>query len=134
MKKVAFVSLGCPKNLVDTEVMLKKLYDAGFEITPDETEADVVIINTCGFIESAKKESIENIQKICFRKDSLCIGAKIPQILQRNSAAHARGLEETALFACYIRITRVGGNLSGNTSFDANLRAFAYVAIQAHWQ
>ncbi len=61
MAKVGFVSLGCSKNLVDTEVMLKKLYDAGFEITPDETEAEIIVVNTCGFIESAKQESIENI-------------------------------------------------------------------------
>ena len=61
MTKVGFISLGCSKNLVDTEVMLKKLHDAGFEITPDETEAEIIIINTCGFIESAKQESIDNI-------------------------------------------------------------------------
>ncbi len=46
-KKIGFVSMGCAKNLMDTEVMLKKLSDAGYEITPDETEADVVIVNTC---------------------------------------------------------------------------------------
>ena len=61
MTKVGFISLGCSKNLVDTEVMLRKLHDAGFEITPDETEAEIIIINTCGFIESAKQESIDNI-------------------------------------------------------------------------
>ncbi len=61
MTKIGFISLGCSKNLVDTEVMLKKLYDAGFEITPNETEAEIIIINTCGFIESAKQESIDNI-------------------------------------------------------------------------
>ncbi|MBR2466889.1 MAG: 30S ribosomal protein S12 methylthiotransferase RimO [Clostridia bacterium] len=61
MTKIGFISLGCSKNLVDTEVMLRKLYDAGFEITPDETEAEIIVINTCGFIESAKQESIDNI-------------------------------------------------------------------------
>ncbi|MBE6643828.1 MAG: 30S ribosomal protein S12 methylthiotransferase RimO [Ruminococcaceae bacterium] len=61
MTKVGFISLGCSKNLVDTEVMLRKLHDAGFEITPDETEAEIIVINTCGFIESAKQESIDNI-------------------------------------------------------------------------
>ena len=61
MTKVGFVSLGCSKNLVDTEVMLRKLYDAGFEIVPDESEAEIIIVNTCGFIESAKQESIDNI-------------------------------------------------------------------------
>ncbi len=61
MTKVGFISLGCSKNLVDTEVMLRKLHDAGFEITPDETEAEIIIINTCGFIESAKSEAVDNI-------------------------------------------------------------------------
>ena len=68
MTKVGFISLGCSKNLVDTEVMLRNLYDAGFEITADETEAEIVIINTCGFIESAKQESIDNILDIAWLK------------------------------------------------------------------
>ena len=59
--KIGFVSLGCSKNLVDTETMLSRLAKDGFDITPEETEADVIIINTCAFIESAKKESIDNI-------------------------------------------------------------------------
>ncbi len=61
MTKVGFISLGCSKNLVDTEVMLYNLHSAGFEITPNEEEAEIIIINTCGFIESAKQESIDNI-------------------------------------------------------------------------
>ena len=66
--KVGFVSLGCPKNQLDTEVMLHEVASAGYEITPEETEADVVIINTCGFIESAKKEAIDNILDIVWLK------------------------------------------------------------------
>ena len=61
MTKVGFISLGCCKNLVDTEVMLFNLHSAGFEITPDEEEAEIIVINTCGFIESAKQEAIDNI-------------------------------------------------------------------------
>ena len=61
MTKVGFISLGCCKNLVDTEVMLHNLHTAGFEITPNEEEAEIIVINTCGFIESAKQEAIENI-------------------------------------------------------------------------
>ena len=61
MTKVGFISLGCSKNLVDTEVMLYNLHSAGFEITPNEEEAEIIVVNTCGFIESAKRESIENI-------------------------------------------------------------------------
>ena len=69
-KKVGFISLGCPKNQCDTEVMLHKLVVAGYEITAEETEADVVVINTCGFIESAKKESIDNILDIAWLKEN----------------------------------------------------------------
>jgi len=61
MKKVGFISLGCPKNLVDSEVMMGQLKATGFEITADAGEADTVVVNTCGFIDSAKKESIEAI-------------------------------------------------------------------------
>lgn len=58
---VGFISLGCPKNQVDAELMLAKLQNEGFNIVDLAYEADVVIINTCGFIEDAKKESIDNI-------------------------------------------------------------------------
>ncbi|MBQ7293558.1 MAG: 30S ribosomal protein S12 methylthiotransferase RimO [Clostridia bacterium] len=66
--KIGFVSLGCPKNQLDTEVMLHELMAAGYEVTPEETEADVVIINTCAFIESAKQEAIDNILDIAWLK------------------------------------------------------------------
>ena len=66
--KIGFVSLGCPKNQLDTEVMLHEIASAGHEITPEETEADIVIINTCAFIESAKKEAIDNILDIAWLK------------------------------------------------------------------
>ena len=68
MMKIGFVSLGCPKNQLDTEVMLHELLEAGYEITPEETEADVIIINTCAFIESAKQEAIDNILDIAWLK------------------------------------------------------------------
>lgn len=55
------ISLGCPKNQVDAEQMLGVLAGSGFEITPEESEADVIVVNTCGFIESAKEESIEAV-------------------------------------------------------------------------
>ncbi len=66
--KVGFVSLGCPKNQLDTEVMLHELYEEGFEIVSEEIEADVIVINTCAFIESAKQESIDNIIDIGWLK------------------------------------------------------------------
>ena len=59
--KVGFVSLGCPKNLVDSEVMMGMLTQAGAELTPDAEDADVIVVNTCSFIASAQQESIDTI-------------------------------------------------------------------------
>lgn len=62
--KVGMVSLGCAKNQVDAELMLSKLRGAGFTLTPETVDVDIVIVNTCGFIEDAKKETIENILEL----------------------------------------------------------------------
>ncbi len=70
------ISLGCPKNQVDAEIMLAKLQNNGFEIVNDPMEADVVLVNTCGFIEDAKKESIENILDMVSYKED-CPNMKI---------------------------------------------------------
>ena len=73
MAKVGFMSLGCPKNLVDSEVMLGHLKLKGFTITPDPALAEVLVVNTCGFIESAKKESIEAIlQAAAYKQTGVC--------------------------------------------------------------
>lgn len=61
MNKIAMIGLGCPKNQVDGEILLSSLVSDGFEITAELETADVVIVNTCGFIEDAKKEAIDNI-------------------------------------------------------------------------
>ena len=70
MKKVGFVSLGCPKNLVDSEVMMGQLKEAGYEITNNADEAETVVVNTCGFIESAKQESIDAILEATSLKEA----------------------------------------------------------------
>ena len=67
--KVGFVSLGCSKNLMDTEVMLAKLVKAGYQIVPQDIDADIIIINTCAFIESAKQEAIDNILDVAWLKE-----------------------------------------------------------------
>src|ERR1035438_919843 len=59
-KKIGFVSLGCPKNLVDSEVMMGLLSAGGAQITPRAEDADIIVVNTCSFIESAKQESVED--------------------------------------------------------------------------
>ncbi len=67
---VGFVSLGCPKNLVDSEQMLATLTDAGYEIVADHDEADAIIINTCGFLEASKTESVDVINEAVARKEN----------------------------------------------------------------
>ena len=68
--RVGFVSLGCPKNLVDSEVMMGLLARAGAEITPRAEDADVLVVNTCSFIESAKQESVNAILEMAALKPS----------------------------------------------------------------
>ena len=70
MKKVGFISLGCPKNLVDSEVMMGQLKHHGYQITANAEDADTVVVNTCGFIDSAKKESIDPILEAAQLKTS----------------------------------------------------------------
>lgn len=73
MPKVSFVSLGCNKNLVDTEVMMGLLAKAGFEIIGQEDAADVLLVNTCGFINDAKEESIHTIIQLAqYKKTGSC--------------------------------------------------------------
>ena len=68
--KVALISLGCPKNQVDSEVMLSKLRKAGMEIVEEDIHADVVIVNTCAFIQSAKEEAIESILDVAWLREN----------------------------------------------------------------
>ncbi len=70
IRKIGFVSLGCPKNLVDSEVMMGELKQHGFELTTAREEADVMVVNTCGFIQSAKEESIQTILEMAELKET----------------------------------------------------------------
>src|SRR3984893_13558493 len=73
----AFVSLGCPKNLVDSERMLAKLAQDGYALVPDASGADVVVINTCGFIEPARQESLAVIREMLELKQQGKVGALV---------------------------------------------------------
>src|SRR5919205_4043906 len=90
--KVGMVSLGCPKALVDSERILTKLRSDGYRLSPDYDEADVVLVNTCGFLDSAKEESLaaigeaiaENGRVIvtgCMGKEAELIRERFPQVL-----------------------------------------------------
>ncbi|MGH9476685.1 MAG: 30S ribosomal protein S12 methylthiotransferase RimO [Terriglobales bacterium] len=92
-KTVGFVSLGCPKNLVDSEVMMGLLERAGWRLSPDPAEADVLVVNTCSFIESAQRESIDTILELAEYKKSGrarrlvvagCLVERFRDVLQRE--------------------------------------------------
>ena len=68
--KVGFVSLGCPKNLVDSEVMMGMLQNGGAQITSRAEDADVIVVNTCSFIDTAKQESVDTILEMAQHKAS----------------------------------------------------------------
>ena len=90
-EKVSLVSLGCPKNLVDAEVMLGYLSRAGYTVTTDETLADIIIVNTCSFIKEAKQESIDTILDLADRKHDghcklLIVTGCLPQRYQEELA------------------------------------------------
>jgi len=99
-QKVSMVSLGCPKNLVDAEVMLGFLDREGYQITTDEKEADIIIVNTCSFIKEAKQESIDAILDLADRKhDGRCSLLIVTGCLpQRYQEELCRELPEVDIF------------------------------------
>jgi len=99
-KKVHFISLGCPKNLVDSEIMAGTLLKEGYEVVGDHSDADTVIVNTCGFIEDSKKESIQKILEMAELKK----GGQLKKVVvagcltQRYKDDLVSGLPEADLF------------------------------------
>ena len=95
--KIGMVSLGCPKNLVDSERILTQLRGDGYQMSPDYAGADIVLVNTCGFLDSAKEESLEAIGEAiaengrvivtgCMGKEAEAIRARFPQVLAITGA------------------------------------------------
>ncbi len=99
-KKVHFVSLGCPKNLVDSEIMLGHLLKSGYEVTDASELADTVVVNTCGFIDDAKKESISKILEMSELKKSGQLKKLVVAgcLTQRYKDELVEGLPEADLF------------------------------------
>ncbi len=118
-KKIYFVSLGCPKNLVDSEIMLGSLVEAGWKITRDEREADCVVVNTCSFIQPAVEETIDTILEMTRLKEEgkcerLIVVGCFPQRYGDNLL---KGFPEVDLFlgtGAFDRIVKAvaGGNNS----------------------
>jgi len=86
--KVGFVSLGCPKALVDSERILTQLRVEGYEVSPSYEEADIVVVNTCGFIDSAKQESLDTIEEAMKANGKVlvtgCMGAQADLITEAH--------------------------------------------------
>ncbi len=104
--KVGMISLGCAKNLVDSEIMLGSARAGGFEITSDAGQADVLVVNTCGFIESAKQESIDAILAARQRPEQkLIVSGCLAQRYQRELA---RELPEVDAFVGLDEVASAG--------------------------
>ncbi|GAJ21843.1 unnamed protein product, partial [marine sediment metagenome] len=99
-KKIHIVSLGCPKNLIDSEVMVSILIRSGFGITPHAEAADIIIINTCTFILPAKEESIDEIFQMAeWKKNGRCRYLIVTGCLpQRYGTVLEREMPEVDLF------------------------------------
>lgn len=138
-KRAGVIALGCSKNRVDSERILSCLRDAGFEITNDETEADVVVVNTCGFIAPAKQESINAILEAAGRKKKDCLlavagclsqrypeelKAELPEVDIFHGVGDCEGLVEKirAAFGEEERISYCGGRVLTTPSYSAYLR------------
>lgn len=116
-KKVSLVSLGCPKNLVDAEVMLGHLPASQYEIITDEAQADIIIVNTCSFIDEAKEESVETILDVAEHKNSgrcklLVVSGCMPQRYRDELATE---LPEVDLFMGTGDAPRIAELISGST-------------------
>ena len=123
-QKVSMVSLGCPKNLVDAEVMLGVLAKQNYEITTDEKDADVIIVNTCSFIKEAKQESIDAILDLAERKQdgrchTLIVSGCLPQRYQEELAQE---LPEVDIFIGTGDYPRIAEILAEKSGTDHQLR------------
>lgn len=122
-QKVSMVSLGCPKNLVDAEVMLGVLANQGYEITMDEKEADVIIVNTCSFIKEAREESVDAILDLADRKSdgnckTLIVAGCLPQRYQEELA---KELPEVDIFIGTGDYPRIGDFLAERKAQDSQI-------------
>ena len=123
-EKVSLVSLGCPKNLVDAEVMLGYLAKEGFAVTTDEHEADIIIVNTCSFIKEAKQESIDTILDLADRKqDGRCRLLVVTGCLpQRYQEELAKELPEVDIFVGTGDYPRIAEIIAERRGTDQQLR------------
>src|SRR5512138_1748337 len=118
------VSLGCPKNLVDAEVMLGYLAKEGFEVTTDEHQADIIIVNTCSFIKEAKQESIDTILDLADRKhDSRCRLLVVTGCMpQRYQEELSKELPEVDIFVGTGDYPKIAEIIAGKKGIEGQVR------------
>ncbi|HVK62417.1 MAG TPA: 30S ribosomal protein S12 methylthiotransferase RimO [Bdellovibrionales bacterium] len=125
-KKVHFVSLGCPKNLVDSEIMLGHLLKEGYSVTDAADDADTVVVNTCGFIDEAKKESLAKIMEMSELKEN----GRLKQLVvagcltQRYKDDLVEGLPEADLFVGSGEFQNIAKILKNHEAGEKNKRFF----------
>jgi len=122
--RVGFVSLGCPKNLVDSEVMMGLLRREGLVITPDAAEAEVIVVNTCGFIDTARQESIDTILEMAeLKRSGACRRLVVAGCLvQRQPEEMRRALPEVDAFLGLDDLGKVAAAVRGERG-DAEIPA-----------
>ena len=142
--RVGMVSLGCPKNLVDSERILGKLRAEGYQMSPDYQGADIVLVNTCGFLDSAKEESLEAIGEAiaengrvivtgCMGKDADAIRARFPQVLAVTGAHQYEQVVDAVHAAAPVPrsayLDLVPGGAVEDTSLKLTPRHYSYLKI-----
>jgi ribosomal protein S12 methylthiotransferase len=136
--RIALVSLGCPKNLVDSEYICEQLREAGYEIVPDTARADTVVVNTCSFLTSAVEESVQTMLELMEEgKQVICAGCMV----SRYGSALLDELPEVRLFAAPGTYANLATALGEGSSFlsacfdgvvsrrQATTGGFAYVKV-----
>ena len=141
MRKVGMISLGCAKNRVDSETMLGMLRERGFEIVGDPAEADLLFVNTCGFIESAKEESIDAILELAqYRKNGAklfvtgCLAQRYPDALMSEipEIDGLMGVAEYARLFDMIEAAEAGQRPSYTAAGERFLRAPRVLTTPGH--
>jgi ribosomal protein S12 methylthiotransferase len=125
-KKVHFISLGCPKNLVDSEIMAGTLMKDGYQVVGDHNDADTVIVNTCGFIEDSKKESIQKILEMGELKKTGQLKKLVVAgcLTQRYKDDLVEGLPEADLFVGSGEFQNIAKIMKASNEGEKNKRFF----------